>query len=210
MNHTLFLAVVNTAVRNFSNNLPVSLFVISTTLQYIGSVEMSNQKRKYPLHILPAHFEEWVADSGVNEAITTLNVKSLSIPEEIDELLDRNTKSRWASWQHGPGWAVMGIDYITGERIYDGAQFKPDSPVQRYENGKPKFKKDGSPDLQKYFNVLGAETAPLFLDTGEPSYWLAILNNVNIRLLITEGAKKAGAALTAGEACISIPGVSNG
>lgn len=171
---------------------------------------MSNQKRKYPLHILPAHFEEWVTDSGVNETITTLNLKSMSIPEEIDELLDRNTKNRWASWKHGAGWAVMGVDYITGERIYEGAQFKPDNPVQRCEHGKPKFKKDGSPDLQKYFNVLGEETAPLFLDTGKPGYWLAILNDVGIRLLITEGAKKAGAALTAGEACISIPGVGNG
>lgn len=171
---------------------------------------MSQKRRNYPLHILPEHFEEWVTDSGIDEIITTRSIESLSIPEQIDELLDRNTKSRWSSWQYGPGWAVMGIDYVTGERIYNGAQFKPDNPVQRVEDGKPKFKKDGSPDLQKYFNVLGEETCPLFLDTGEPAYWLKIRDDATRRLLITEGAKKAGSALTAGEACISIPGVACG
>ncbi len=171
---------------------------------------MSNKRKQYPLHILPAHFEEWVTDSGVNERITTLNVKSLAIPEEIDELLNRNTKSRWASWKHGAGWAVTGIDYVTGEQIYDGAQFKPDNPVQRMEDGKPKFKKDGSPDLQKYFSVTGEETCPLFLDTGKPGYWMGILNDVSEPVVITEGAKKAGASLSANVACISVSGVACG
>ena len=171
---------------------------------------MSNKRRNYPLHILPAHFEEWVTDSGVSERITTLNVKSLSDPNEIDELLDRNTKSRWKHWEHGSGWSVTGIDYVTGEQIYNGAQFKPDKPVQRMEEGKPKFKKDGSPDLQKYFSVTGEDACPLFLDMGKPGYWIGILNDPSQALLITEGAKKAGAALSADIACISIPGVACG
>lgn len=171
---------------------------------------MSNKRKNYPLHILPAHFEEWVTDSGVNERITTLSIESLSDPNKIDALLDRNTKSRWKHWEYGAGWSVTGVNYITGEQIYDGAQFKPDNPVQRVENGEPKFKKDGTPDLQKYFSVTGEETCPLFLDTGEPGYWIGVLNDPSQTLLITEGAKKAGAALSAGVACISIPGVGCG
>jgi hypothetical protein len=41
-------------------------------------------------------------------------------------------------------------------------------------------------------------------------YWLKVKADITKRIILTEGAKKAGAALTAGEACISIPGVSNG
>lgn len=171
---------------------------------------MSYSKKDCPLHILPAHFEEWVEDSGVSARITALNVRSLSDPDEIDELLNRNTKNRWQHWQHGPGWAVTGVDPQTGNTTYDGAQFKPDKPVHRRIDGVPKFKRDGSPDYQKYFSASRCESEPLFLDTGEPDYWLSVMGTATRRVLITEGAKKAGAALTAGEACISLPGVSNG
>jgi len=156
------------------------------------------------------HFHEWVKKSGVSPEITRLNVRSLADPCEIDELLNRNTKSRWQHWEHGPGWAVIGVDPITNERIYDGAQFKPNKPVPRFENGKPKLKRDGSPELQKYFSASQVETTPLFLNTGIEDYWSGVLENKRKRLLITEGAKKAGSALTAGEATVSLPGVTNG
>lgn len=165
---------------------------------------------QHPLHILAPHFEEWTIGSGVSPRITNLNVRSLSIPEEIDELLNRNTKNRWLCWEYGPGWSVTGVNPETGNLVYDGAQFKPDTPVHRHEDGIPKFKKDGSPDYQKYFSASKCETEPLFLDTGESEYWPGIIADITKRLIITEGAKKAGAALTAGEACISIPGVSCG
>lgn len=165
---------------------------------------------QHPLHILAPHFEEWTTGSGVSPRITSLNVRSLSIPEEIDELLNRNTTNRWRCWEHGPGWSVTGVNPETGSLVYDGAQFKPDTPVHRHEDGIPKFKKDGSPDYQKYFSASKCETEPLFLDTGESDYWPGIIADITKRLIITEGAKKAGAALTAGEACISIPGVSCG
>ena len=168
---------------------------------------MSIQK---PLHIKQKHFDEWVVGSGVSELITSLNVRSLDDPREIDELLNRNTNQRWSHWEHGSGWAVLGIDAKGWEKTYEGAQFKPDNLVQRFENGKPKFKRDGSPDYQKYFSASDCQTAPLFLDTGIADYWPGILNDGTRRLLIAEGAKKAGAALTAGEACISLPGVTNG
>lgn len=156
------------------------------------------------------HLSEWAEESGVASEIVKLNVRSLDDPREIDELLDRNTKNKWQHWQHGPGWAVVGVDPESGMPTWEGTQFKPDSPVHRYVDGVPKFKRDGSPDYQKYFSASNCETVPLFLDTGKPDYWLEVMSNVTRRLLITEGAKKAGAALTVGEACVSLPGVSNG
>ena len=168
-----------------------------------------NQK-KYPLHIQSHHFDEWVTDSGVSPKITTLNVRSLSIPGEIDDLLNRNPKSRWTGWKHGAGWAVSGVDPKTGEQIYNGAQFKPDQQIQRYDKDKPKFNKDGTPELIRYFNCSNEESAPLFLDTGEQDYRLNVIQDLTRWVLITEGAKKAGASLSSGIPCISIPGVGNG
>jgi putative DNA primase/helicase len=174
---------------------------------------MNKNKRtnqEYPAHIRPVHFEEWVSGSGVSREITTLNVRSLDDPAEIDKLLNRNNKQHWKHWEHGEGWSVSGIDPMTDEACFEGCQFKPDRPVQRVENGQPKFKRNGEPDLQKYFSASDYEAAPLFLDTGVPGYWQSVLADSTRRLLVTEGAKKAGAALTVGEACISLPGVTTG
>lgn len=171
----------------------------------------SKQRLSYSLHIQANHYDEWVDGSAVSPLITELNVRSLSIPEEIDELLNRNLKNTWGgSWKHGSGWSVTGVDPETGEPVYDGAQFKPDVEVQVVQDGLPKFKRNGEPDTRKYFNASKCESEPLFLDTGDVDFWPNVKAEVTKRILIGEGAKKAGAALTLGEAFISIPGVSNG
>jgi Domain of unknown function (DUF3854) len=41
-------------------------------------------------------------------------------------------------------------------------------------------------------------------------FWLWVLNNPKIPLIITEGAKKAGAIITANYVAIALPGVFNG
>ena len=67
----------------------------------------SKQRRSYPLHLKANHYDEWVDGSAVSPLITELNVRSLSIPEEIDELLNRNLKNTWGgAWKHGTGWSV--------------------------------------------------------------------------------------------------------
>ncbi|MFM7790693.1 MAG: DUF3854 domain-containing protein, partial [Microcystis panniformis] len=42
------------------------------------------------------------------------------------------------------------------------------------------------------------------------TFWAWVLENPSIALLITEGAKKAGALLTAGYAAIALPGIYSG
>ena len=166
----------------------------------------------YQSHLESKHFDEWVVGSGVSEDITTRSVRSPVNPEDIADLLNRNPKNRQQikGVLAASGWAVTGVDPQTGKQTYVGAQFKPDTPIQRHKDGMPQFKKDGSPDYQKYFSASNCETAPLFLDMGEVDFWLKVKNDITKRIILAEGPKKAGSALTAGEVCISLPGVFNG
>lgn len=163
-----------------------------------------------PSHICQSHWDEWVEGSGVAPHIVERNVRTLTDPVDIDKLLNRNNNNRWKHWGHGAGWSVVGVEPETDEVAYDGSQFKPDTKVQKLENGQPKLKSDGSPDFQKYFCASDYPSQPLFLDNGIPNYWLGILNDVAEPIIITEGPKKAGAGLTANFATISISGVTNG
>lgn len=144
--------------------------------------------------IQPHHLKEWVQGSGVSGKITRLNVESIELDHEIDEFLNRNTKSRWKNTDWGTGgWAVSGVNPKTGEHTYSGGQFKPDKPL----------------DGRKYLGISDSEAAPLFLNTGEKDYWRNVIDDKSA-IIITEGAKKAGALLTIGLPAISLPGVSTG
>lgn len=145
--------------------------------------------------IKPHHLKEWTQGSGVSEKITRANVESIELDHEIDDFLNRNTKSRWKSTDWGTGgWAVSGVNPKTGEHTYFGGQFKPDNPTD------PKL---------KYLGISDSEANPLFLNTGDKDYWKNIIDDKS-PVIITEGAKKAGALLTIGLPAISLSGVSTG
>lgn len=164
-----------------------------------------------PLPFKPEHGQEWVKGSGVHPEIVVRNVRSLDDPVEIDKALNRkqSKSKRWQHWQHGPGWLVAGIEPATGETTYLGCQFKPDTPVQKIEDGALKFKKDGSPDYQKYFNASSYESEPLFLEAPNLT-WRQVIEEVSVPIVITEGAKKSGAGLSIDYAAISLSGVVGG
>lgn len=145
--------------------------------------------------IKPHHLKEWTQGSGVSDKITRLNVESFELDHEIDDLLNRNTKSRWKStdWGEG-GWFVSGIEPKTGNQTYIGGQFKPDKPTGTG---------------QKYLGISDSAANPLFLNTGDKDYWQTVINDKS-PIIITEGAKKAGALLTIGLPAISLSGVSTG
>ncbi len=146
------------------------------------------------------HRAEWEA-SKIDPEICDRNFWTIEDPREVDKLLNRNTKTRW---KHSdllvPGWAVAGVDPLTGERIFSGVQFKPDKPLQDPDTGK--FRKYISPSKQ----VL----SPLFLEMADYDYWPKLKADTSQAIAICEGAKKAGALLTVGIPAISIPGVSTG
>jgi len=144
--------------------------------------------------IKQAHLNEWVEDSSVSKEITRLNVVSVSNPKEIAERLN------WKCYQGSPGWWVSGVDPLTGERRKFG-QFKPEVEIQFPDSDKP----------AKYLSgPKGSPTEGIFLDTGDRDYWKNLQADPSRLLLITEGAKKAGAGLTAELATIALTGVWNG
>lgn len=160
--------------------------------------------------ILEHHKQEW-KNSGVSDQIIERNVWTIEDPRELDQLLNRNTKQKWKhSTELVPGWAVAGVD-LQGERTFKGAQFKPDTPrPARDRAGNPKLDSDGNQKFVKYESPSGDPLSPLFLDSGKPDYWANLLVDLKQPILITEGAKKAGAALSYGWPCISVPGVTTG
>ncbi|WP_460193664.1 virulence-associated E family protein [Thermosynechococcus sp. FA-CM-4201] len=144
------------------------------------------------------HYAEWKA-SGVADEIIERNVWTIEDSWEVDRLLNRNTKNRRKHSDHlVPCWAVKGIDPLRSWDTWYGIQVKPDNPPLN-GNGKPR----------KYLCPSDEEAQPLFLDPGG-EFWAEVLQDPSRPLVITEGAKKAGAVLSLGIACVSIPGVWNG
>ena len=149
-----------------------------------------------PNHI-DHHWEEFLS-SAIKPSIIEKNFRTIHDSREVDRVLNRNSKRKWKhSDDLVPCWEVTGLDPLSWERIEDGVQVKPDNPPSG-EDGK----------VQKYIGATGYDTAPLFLETDDPEYWAKVLKDVAIPLFITEGAKKAAAALSILLACLSIPGVS--
>ena len=150
-----------------------------------------------PDYIDKNHWEEWV-NSGVDFTIISRNVESIHDSREVDKVLNRNSKSKWKhSEELVPCWQVSGIDPLTGEPTLLGVQVKPNNPV---------LNKEGK--QQKYLGASDYETSPLFLNNGVEEYWNTVIKDKSIPVFFTEGAKKAGAGLTAGYATVSLPGVS--
>ncbi|MEM0979985.1 MAG: VapE domain-containing protein [Cyanobacteria bacterium P01_H01_bin.58] len=146
------------------------------------------------------HKTEW-SSSCVSPEIIERNVWSLDDPEEVDKLLNRNAKRRWKhSDQMVPCWAVSGVDPKTGERAFKGVQVKPDNPIIDEKTKKPR----------KYFGAYKSASSPLFLEMEDHQYWPKLITDLTSPIVITEGAKKAGAVLSQGIACVSLPGVTTG
>lgn len=163
----------------------------------IASPNLSVDDALRPDYIDQHHWQEWLS-SGVNPEIIRRNVRSIHDSREVDRVLNRNAKRRTKHSDHlVPCWEVTGLDPLGWERSPDGVQVKPDiAPIG--ENGKE----------QKYLGASEYGTSPLFLETEEDDYWLKVLKDTSIPIIITEGGKKAGAGLSIDHATISIPGVS--
>lgn len=165
------------------------LMLMSMSLQHLPEVEQ-------------AHQDEWNA-SGIPQSIIDRNFQTIIDPREVDELLNRNT-DKDKRWKHSealtPGWAVTGVDPRTGERWHNGAQYKPNEPIQDPKTGKSR----------KYLSPSKQSLAPLFLEVDDHAYWPKLIENIHHPIILTEGAKKAGAVLGQDLPCISLPGVATG
>ncbi|NJR72544.1 MAG: DUF3854 domain-containing protein [Scytonema sp. CRU_2_7] len=144
---------------------------------------------------------------------------------------------RYRPLENGGWWCGGGIDPMTWEEMLWG-QLKPDTPRLQSEKGKefkgfaqpPKVVKYEPPpktDLRAYFLRVPDEiwdkvakrykikryNSPLALrlwDRRKPmSFWEWVFLHPEIPIIITEGAKKAGALLSAGYVAIALPGISS-
>ncbi|TVQ59881.1 MAG: DUF3854 domain-containing protein [Spirulina sp. DLM2.Bin59] len=185
------------------------------------------------------HLQEWAA-SGVDDELTRLNVRSLTGSNSYDYLLYAETLPRRNDgrlrdrilhrYQHieEGGWWCSGVDLLTGKEDLWGC-FKPVAPrkttdqrkVIKYEH--PPQAETGVfalrvPDrlaqgiAQRYAQPYNPpdDGAVSVASPTENHFWQWLAAHPEIPLCLTEGAKKAGALLTAGFAAIALPGVNGG
>ena len=165
--------------------------------------------------IQPGHYAEWEG-SQVSPEIIAANVTSIEGQDVIERLAGHKLGAvggwggqyvtgavsgilrRYTSSVEG-GWWVTGLDPLNGWAPMDWGQFKADHP-DLDGKGKPK----------KYQSVEGQRPRALYLDNGNPDYWPSIIADPAAPVVINEGAKKSGCALTLGYAAIALVGVNAG
>ena len=179
------------------------------------------------------YLREWQA-SGVDEELTNLNVVALqgtspaeyllysnSIPRRNDGRVSERFLQRYAHTDAG-GWWCSGMDVLNGDEDIWGC-FKPDLPrnrnnkVIKYEH--PPKTATGLFALkvplnlwQKISDRTGMEFDSTVVDdrSADLGFWQWLSDRPQVPLCITEGAKKAGALLSAGYATVALPGINNG
>ncbi|MCA2652887.1 VapE domain-containing protein [Microcystis sp. M061S2] len=165
------------------------------------------------------HLNEWI-NSGVSPEIISSNVISCSGDNAYERLLyglDKSERTnsgrlrekwlkRYDHLDHG-GWWCNGIDLITLEDSQWGC-FKPDRP--KLNRGKA-LKYEAPPNCRAGIFALKVEAKALEKFPECPKdqkFWEWVLENP-IPIVITEGAKKAGALLSAGYVSIALSGIYN-
>lgn len=181
------------------------------------------------------YLQEWQA-SCVDEQLTHLNVTALNgyspseyllyadaIPRRNDGRVVNSILQRYSHTEEG-GWWCSGVDLLTGGEDMWGC-FKPKYPRSSQDQGKL-IKYEHPPKAptglfalriplhlwqliakRYHLEILPEDIQPEQPDLG---FWQWLATHPNVPLCITEGAKKAGALLTAGFAAIALPGVHSG
>ncbi|MDJ0657966.1 MAG: DUF3854 domain-containing protein [Crocosphaera sp.] len=181
------------------------------------------------------HQQEWL-NSCVDEQLIELNVTALEgvypsehllysdeLPRRNDGRLTNNILKRYEHTEQG-GWWCSGVDVMTGDRDLWGC-FKPQQPRLSYGQGKL-IKYEHPPQTATGIFALRVPLhlwltiaqqyqihfIPEMIEPTQPDggFWQWVIDNPSIPLCITEGAKKAGALLSAGYVAIALPGINNG
>ncbi|ACK70601.1 conserved hypothetical protein [Gloeothece citriformis PCC 7424] len=178
---------------------------------------------------------EW-QNSCVDEELIRLNVSALdgdtpkeyllysdNLPRRNDGRVSHYLLKRYQHTQEG-GWWCSGVNLLTGEDDLWGC-FKPNVP--RYSLDQKKLIKYEHPPQtptglfalrvpqhlwQGIADKSKIDTIPQDINESQEDlgFWQWFMKHPTIPLCITEGAKKAGAILSAGYAAIALPGVHNG
>lgn len=172
------------------------------------------------------YYQEWL-DSQVNSEIIDLNVKYLSGNNAYEALLygvgkdgRTNTGVLRQSWLsrfshiYGGGWWCAGVDVLNSYSDSEWGCFKADQP--KIENNKPrKYDHPAIVPTEVFALKIGETTFQKISENweverkAEANFWDWLRRNPIIPIIITEGAKKAGALLSAGFPAIALPGIHN-
>lgn len=163
--------------------------------------EMNNRILTSSLN--PAHWLEIVTNNCIDAKIAVSAFVSAKSSEEACQYL-----KRLPTCGVGSGWYVNCVDPF-GREDKKAGQFKPDNPPPKTDSkGKPLTDTNGNPKVNKYLNRNDGGI-PMLLAHPDPNYWSSIIDDPSIPLFLTEGAKKAAAAISAGFPCIALAGVYN-
>ena len=181
------------------------------------------------------HRQEWLK-SCVDEQLINLNVTALqgtspsdyllyseALPRRNDGRVKEGILKRYEHTEQG-GWWCSGIDVMTGNNDLWGC-FKPNQPRLSYEADKL-IKYEHPPQTPTGIFALKVPLhlwkqlaqryqinfTPELIDETQSDlgFWQWVIDHPSIPLCITEGAKKAGALLSAGYVAIALPGINNG
>jgi predicted P-loop ATPase len=176
--------------------------------------------------ITSQHEQEWL-DSGIDSEIIALNLVSLSGDLAYEYLLfglsrnDRRNDGRlrngWLKqYEHlnDGGWWCSGYDVLTNTDAKWGC-FKPDRPRSNHQGKVVKYEHPPRVPTEVFtlnvpLSIWERIAARYHLDFNQNgNFWHWVIEHYQIPILITEGAKKAGALLTAGYVAIALPGINN-
>ncbi len=177
--------------------------------------------------------EEWSA-SGIDKELTKLNVVPLegvspseyllysdAIPRRNDGRVSETYLKRYSHTEDG-GWWCSGIDVLTGEEDIWGC-FKPNQPRLssnksiKYEH--PPKTATGVFALKVTSSIWKSIADRYKIDIAvkdinqslpDSGFWQWVIDHPEIPVCLTEGAKKAGALLSAAYVAVALPGINNG
>ena len=165
---------------------------------------------------IEAAYHEWIKGSYVSPEITHANVNWLEGDEAVEAIVGpalgqmtghslqyatsrvTHLLDRYGHLKEG-GWWVDGLDPLNDWERMEWGQFKPTSPRHSFDNPNKTIKYETPPKTAM---------RAIFLDGAVD--WRVVQADTEIPILITEGAKKAGAALTQNYAAIALAGVNSG
>ncbi len=180
--------------------------------------------------------QEWQA-SCVDLSLISLNVNffngstayeyllySDDLPRRNDGRLRDHILNRYRHIEEG-GWWCSGINILTGEADLWGC-FKPVKP-RRSRDDRKLIKYEHPPreatgifalrvplhiweKIAKRYGVAMPENIVISAEGEAVGFWAWVIAHPKVSLVLTEGAKKAGALLTAGYAAVALPGVNAG
>jgi hypothetical protein len=197
-----------------------------------------NCKEQLPNHLTSAQYQELHQESGIHPDLIKLNFFHLEGQVALDRLfiadklkrtnsgtISYSILKRYRHVEEG-GWWVSGVNILNDYAEDLWGQFKPLQPRLSADKGKI-IKYEGPPKHPTgiialkvsqllWHQVVELNNIPLVLSTldydehQETSFWSWVVNNPEVPLIITEGAKKAAALISLGYAAIALPGIFNG